>query len=78
MGVQVVDSKPVAVSCNKIVAPVHFHTITEKSRREIKHEIQCQLTFIRHHPDGRQAQQLKERHDEWNRAARKESRQYND
>ena len=78
MNVQVVDSKRVAVSCNKVVMPVHFHDNTEKSRRELKHDIQQELNFIHDHPDDHQAQQLKDQHDERNRSARKESQKFKD
>ena len=58
----------------KIITPVHFHDITEKSRKEVKHEIQQQLRFIEDHPGDLLAQQLKDQHDNWNREARRESR----
>ena len=76
MNVEVVDSKPVAVSCKKIITPVHFHDITEKSRKEVQHEIQQQPRFIEEHPGDLQAQQLKDQHDNWNREGRRVSRTF--
>ena len=76
MEVEMVESKPVAVSCVKAVVPVHFHEPTTRSKREVKREFVAQLLFIKQHPNTRQAEAFKTQHAFSNRVARKMSKGY--
>ena len=78
MEVQVVDSKRIAASCKTVIVPVHCHDFSERSRREVKFEIQRQLRFIEELPNDPQEQRFKAQHEFRNRVACKQSREFKD